>query len=403
MNILNHSIVLVLLAAISLSAADEDPVKQYKKLSYKRKEANSVPLSGNYGGYPSAGGNNNMGGYPKKQQPMYQPNIKPSYSGQGQYGSNYNTGYLKQSIQSTLVMDSDGNTPNKYVCNGKPTNVPYNCYSEYSKDQAVTLIICPSYTTYTCDQCINNPCQNGGYCYTDSYSNTQCACAFGFTGDRCQTLDLCPGSPCASGMNATCYQLPNTDPNLVNIIDIGVLNPLCKHICVCETTPGSVDPCNVNNYFYVEGKYSIHSGALVDTTQAYLPLSYTQIANSIFTNTIAGVVEDNTDAAALCYDLDGRVVGVAAQTMIGTNTGYPTTGLVSQITNTNAQLSSSTALGVIQSGVITNVYYNDFVGKANIFCPRDKFNVVTCDGARSFTRISQPVVAGVSQSSPSYY
>ena len=113
----------------------------------------------------------------------------------------------------------------------------------------------------------------------------------------------------------------------------------------------------------MEGKYSIHSGAAVVAASLYNPISYTQ-----FTGTqVAGKIDDDTDAAAVCHDVDS---------------GTPS---------------------VIVSGVITNVYYNDFVGKANIFCPRDKFNVVTCDGARSFSRISQPVVAGASQSSPSYY
>lgn len=51
------------------------------------------------------------------------------------------------------------------------------------------------------DDCVSNPCLNGGNC-TDLVNGYQCSCPSDrFTGDNCQTrINMCVGNPCNDGV-----------------------------------------------------------------------------------------------------------------------------------------------------------------------------------------------------------
>lgn len=52
------------------------------------------------------------------------------------------------------------------------------------------------------NDCIGNPCQNGGACH-DLVGQFKCDCPVGFAGDRCsQNIDDCKDNMCSNG--ATC-------------------------------------------------------------------------------------------------------------------------------------------------------------------------------------------------------
>ena len=56
------------------------------------------------------------------------------------------------------------------------------------------------------DQCLDNPCVNGGSCVTQEAGSFSCHCPAGYKGSRCQLLvDHCAISPCKN--NATCTNL----------------------------------------------------------------------------------------------------------------------------------------------------------------------------------------------------
>ena len=124
--------------------------------------------------------------------------------------------------------------------------------------------------------------------------------------------------------------------------------PLCQEICFCEPlTP----TCNVNKYFYVEGKYSIVTGTIVTANvidSGPNPYSTGASAGSILVN--------NANSLTCTNVITGAVLA----------------------TTPNAPASP-----------ISGVKYNDFVGNANIFCPTTKFSVDSCTNPRSFI----PIVA----------
>ena len=104
------------------------------------------------------------------------------------YESSYALRY-KQALYESLRYDMDDYISNKYFCRELWEPVPDNCYSEYLPLQKVRVVVCPYYVTYKCNQCnqcLPNPCQNGGTCTTSNTNNPVCNCAFGWTGDKCQ-------------------------------------------------------------------------------------------------------------------------------------------------------------------------------------------------------------------------
>jgi len=285
--------------------------------------------SGNSGGY-NAG--NSMGGY--NNGPYNGPYEVPAASA---YSSDLASVY-KNAIFAILSKDLDGNLPNKYVCNSVPQNIPYNCYSEYLSSQMLTLVICPSYTTYKCDQCSANLCQNGGTCTTTEANVAQCVCPFGWKGDRCEVLDLCTANPCGTG-TATCFKIDRT-AGLSTVQNIG--QTLCQEICVCEPISPT---CNVLKYFYVEGLFTIQSGFTPEPVTAPFWTPFSGPDTSAISS---------TDANAL----------TCINTFAGTTTKTP------------SELSA-----------ISGVPFNLFKENANVFCPTTKFSVNACDLPRSFDRI----------------
>ena len=69
---------------------------------------------------------------------------------------------------------------------------------------------CPmGYTGKTCgdlvDNCVGQPCENGGTCINALNSFT-CTCTAGYSGDTCSTdVDLCASSPCQNGGTCVDY------------------------------------------------------------------------------------------------------------------------------------------------------------------------------------------------------
>ena len=51
--------------------------------------------------------------------------------------------------------------------------------------------------------CLPNPCQNGGSCDSTSPLAYTCACATGFSGTTCLTVDFCVSQPCENGGTCT--------------------------------------------------------------------------------------------------------------------------------------------------------------------------------------------------------
>src|SRR5262249_37324395 len=70
----------------------------------------------------------------------------------------------------------------------------------------------PGFTGVNCevniDDCVGNPCKNGGTC-VDGANSFTCVCPPGFTGALCEiNIDECLGDPC--GPNASCVDGVNS-------------------------------------------------------------------------------------------------------------------------------------------------------------------------------------------------
>ena len=87
-------------------------------------------------------------------------------------------------------------------CLQNPCQNGGNC----SDDINSFICLCqPGFTGSTCgndiDDCSPNPCQNGGNC-TDGLNYFTCTCPPGFTGSSCETnIDECSPNPCQNGGN----------------------------------------------------------------------------------------------------------------------------------------------------------------------------------------------------------
>ena len=256
------------------------------------------------------------------------------------YESSYALAY-KQALYESLRYDVDDYISNKYFCRELWEPVPDNCYSEHLPLQHLRLVVCPYYVTYKCNQCnqcMPNPCQNGGTCTTSNTNNPVCNCAFGWTGNRCQLLDRCHANPCGHA-NATCFQVPVT-ANLPTVLTIGSANRLCQEICVCEP----VTSTGCSKYFYAEGKYSISTAGLTGTDPVLGP-------NAFSTPSISGsILIDNADS----------------------------------LTCSNRILGDNVVSPLWANSSISGLSYTEFIGKANLFCPTTKFHVNNCTAPISF-------------------
>lgn len=134
-----------------------------------------------------------------------------------------------------ILLGSANNHVLKICDDPNASGVPSTCFRKMLVNEKQTVVICPTTVTYNCDQCKNSPCQNGGVCTTNTATNTfTCACPFGYTGDRCQTIiSQCTTDPC-TGESHDCFS-----------VGYGLINcKSCALVCRCATTP--------TKYFYVE-------------------------------------------------------------------------------------------------------------------------------------------------------
>uniref|UniRef100_K1RE62 Neurogenic locus notch-like protein n=1 Tax=Magallana gigas TaxID=29159 RepID=K1RE62_MAGGI len=83
------------------------------------------------------------------------------------------------------------------------------------------------------NECLRNPCQNGGTCSNNNGSYT-CMCAHGWTGTLCnQDVDECQYDPCHNGANCT-----NTPGSFTCTCDAGWTGILCdKDVNECLDNP----------------------------------------------------------------------------------------------------------------------------------------------------------------------
>jgi len=343
-------------AADSSSKRPAKPLGVTKPLSY---ESESMGTESGPSNYPYSK-NKESKSYYKIGGSYAAPSTSETITFSFNYDSSYALSY-KNAVYSVLRFDTSNFLPNKYFCKSVTGNIPFNCYSENLSYQQLIMVVCPYFTTFKCNQCNPNPCQNGGSCTTSSTNVPVCNCRFGWKGDRCQTLDLCPSNPCGQYLSntATCHKIVTTLPvtagtsHVLSIgsgyvtgpLNIGTGNnaPLCQEICFCEPlTP----TCNLNKYFYVEGKFSIVTGTVSAPTDSG--------PNPYSTGTSTGSIVVNNGNSLTCTNVITGAVGT-------TSAAAP----------------------------ISGVKYNDFVGNANIFCPVTKFSVDNCLNPRNFI----PIVA----------
>lgn len=117
--------------------------------------------------------------------------------------------------------------PEFKVCFDTSTsNIPSTCFYRVDMMQKKTAVVCPYNTVHKCNQCANNPCQNGATCITTADNQQMCACTFGFTGDRCETyISECKYSPCTSSvLKPICF---NAGTSVVN-------KQMCGVFCACS-------------------------------------------------------------------------------------------------------------------------------------------------------------------------
>ncbi|XP_053395419.1 E-selectin-like [Mercenaria mercenaria] len=140
--------------------------------------------------------------------------------------------------------------------------------------------------TTNIDDCSPNPCLNAGIC-TDGVNHYTCACAAGFTGENCTTnIDDCSSHPCLNGgtcidgINAyTCTCAPGfTGDNCTTNIDEcadGTHNCDTKEMCTNTVGSFTCDCDSARGYYRIENSCSQfvcnYNGAI---DVHYLPADY---------------------------------------------------------------------------------------------------------------------------------
>ncbi|KAI0228277.1 hypothetical protein LSAT2_021251 [Lamellibrachia satsuma] len=85
---------------------------------------------------------------------------------------------------ASLACDNGGS------CIHVPGGIMCDCKPGFTRDHCQQDI----------DECLSNPCQNGGNCSTPQVAMFSCDCVAGYTGDNCESdIDECASSPCHNG------------------------------------------------------------------------------------------------------------------------------------------------------------------------------------------------------------
>ena len=76
----------------------------------------------------------------------------------------------------------------------------------------------------------NNPCQNGGACYSAGNQSGYCACPTGFFGQYCEqaVVDVCTPNPCQNGGYCSSYSGGNSTPQAVCYCGVGYSGQYCE-------------------------------------------------------------------------------------------------------------------------------------------------------------------------------
>ncbi|KAI0222009.1 hypothetical protein LSAT2_026730 [Lamellibrachia satsuma] len=144
------------------------------------------------------------------------------------YSSAYNArGFQSRSSCNNLTVPCDYvciPTPSIHRCacwdgfnfiNGTKCSIPLSCFIDHDCNDRGTCSnrVCECNDDYTgpkcetkidIDECLSNPCLNGGNCSTPQVEMFSCDCLAGYTGDTCESdIDECASSPCRNG--ASCY------------------------------------------------------------------------------------------------------------------------------------------------------------------------------------------------------
>lgn len=98
----------------------------------------------------------------------------------------------------SLSLDFNGKAGGSSITGSFSGSGPGGCRASGDFEAGVTLR----------DDCLADPCQNGGTCVDGPYGFT-CECAAGFVGTICDDVDGCAGAPCYPGV--VCTDVPNPD------------------------------------------------------------------------------------------------------------------------------------------------------------------------------------------------
>jgi len=111
------------------------------------------------------------------------------------------------------------------------------------------------------DDCVPNPCQNGGSC-VDGNSNYTCNCATGFVGTNCERLDRnynnkCETNPCQNG--GSCFGRYTTiDSTIINDYTCDCVIGFKGENCEIEITKDNCDPNPCQNGGICEDGINTH-------------------------------------------------------------------------------------------------------------------------------------------------